>query len=827
MDNTTTPPQSPQGKVTPILIQDEMRNCYLDYAMSVIIGRALPDVRDGLKPVHRRVLYAMNMMNNYHNKPYLKSARVVGDVIGKYHPHGDSAVYNTIVRLAQDFSMRYPIVDGQGNFGSIDGDNAAAMRYTEIRMKKYAEELLKDLDKETVDWQPNYDESLQEPKVLPTKIPNLLINGSTGIAVGMATNIPPHNLTEIMNGLLALIDNPKLGVAELMEHIPAPDFPTSGTIIGTNALKSAYHTGRGVIKIRAQADIEVYGKQDRERIIITELPYQVNKAKLIEKIAHLVNQKELTGISDIKDESNRLGIRVVIDVKKTESANIILNRLYKQTQMQTSFGIIFLAIHNGQPKVMNLQQMLQYFIDHRREVTIRRTMYELKKAKERAHVLEGLKIAVENIDEIVAMVKAAEGPQQAKTQLIDRFTLSEIQAQAILDMKLQRLTGLERDKIIADYKKVMELIGELEAILGSEDRIRAIIREEFTDVLENYGDERRTKLEHDDSELDVMDLIEDEEVIVTITHKGYVKRMATDTYSTQKRGGKGVKGSSADEDFFTNIFTAETHDRLMFFTNQGNVYALPVYQIPEATRTSKGRNIVNLLPLKADERVKEIIATPREIKDQYLVIATERGVIKRTSLEEYERINQNGKRAISLKDGDNIVNVRVTNGEKDVLLCASSGKVIRFAETDARAQGRVSQGVKGINIDDKTKVVGMAIIEENVEILSVTENGYGKRTISTEYRRQTRGGKGIVAMKITEKTGSLVEIKYVSDKEDLMIITNKGQVIRMRISGISLLGRNTQGVRLIKVKEGEHVVAVEKICEEEDVEGEADVTSEE
>lgn len=804
------------GNIQPILIQDEMRNCYLDYAMSVIVGRALPDVRDGLKPVHRRILYAMNVMNNYHNKPYLKSARVVGDVIGKYHPHGDTAVYNTIVRLAQDFSMRYLIVDGQGNFGSIDGDNAAAMRYTEIRMKKFAEELLKDLDKETVEWQPNYDDSLLEPVVLPTKIPNLLVNGSTGIAVGMATNIPPHNLSEVMNGLIQLIDNPEITLSELIDTIPGPDFPTAGSIMGVSGIRSAYTTGRGVIKIRAKAEIEVYGKQDRERIIITELPYQVNKAKLIEKIASLVNLKELTGISDIKDESNRLGIRVVIDIKKTEAANIILNKLFKQTQMETSFGIILLSIHNGQPKVLNIKQMLQYFIDHRREVVIRRTMYDLKKAKERAHILEGLKIAVENIDEIVALVKAAEGPAQAKSQLIDRYTLSDIQAQAILDMRLQRLTGLERDKIISDYKKVMEEITRLEGILASEELIKSIIRDEFTEVLEQYGDERRTKIEAVADEFETLDFIQNEEVIVTVTHKGYVKRMATDTYKAQKRGGKGVKGSATDEDFFTNLFTAQTHDRLMFFTNLGNVYSFQVYQIPEASRTSKGRNIINLIPLRPDEKVKEIISTPENMEGKFLIIATESGVVKRTPLEEYERINQNGKKAITLKEGDNIVNVRVTDGTKDVLLCASTGKVIRFSEEDCRAQGRVSQGVKGMAIDEKTKVIGMAIIDDNVEILSITDNGYGKRTTSTEYRKQTRGGKGIVAMKLTEKTGHLVQIKQVSEKEDLMIVTDKGQVIRTKISGISLLGRNTQGVRLIKLNQGENVVAVEKILDEDD-----------
>lgn len=809
--------QSIHGNIQSILIQDEMRNSYLDYAMSVIVGRALPDVRDGLKPVHRRILYAMNSVGNYHNKPYLKSARVVGDVIGKYHPHGDSAVYNTIVRLAQDFSMRYQVVDGQGNFGSIDGDNAAAMRYTEIRMQKFAEELLKDLDKDTVDWQPNYDESLKEPVVLPTKIPNLLVNGSTGIAVGMATNVPPHNLSEVIQGLISLLDNKDLSISDLMEIIPGPDFPTAGTIMGRNGIRSAYTKGRGVIKIRAKADIEVHGKNDRERIIVTELPYQVNKAKLIEKIATLVNQKELAGVSDIKDESNRLGIRIVIDVKRNDSANILLNRLYKHTQMEVSFGIIFLSIHNGQPKVMNLKEMLQAFIDHRKEVVVRRTMYELRKAKERAHILAGLKIAVENIDEIVSMIKAAEGPSQAKAQLIKRFNLSEIQAQAILDMRLQRLTGLERDKIVNDYNKIMAEIERLEGILASQEKIRGIIRDEFNEILESYGDKRLTDIEESADEIDIIDLIKNEEVIVTVTHKGYVKRMGTDTYKAQRRGGKGVKGSGTEEDFFINIFTAETHDRLMFFTDKGNVYAVPVYHIPEGGRTSKGRNLVNLIPLKSDEKVKEIISVKEsEIKGKFLMMATEGGMIKKTPLEEYERINQNGKKAIVLREGDNIINVRITDGTKDILLCSNAGKVIRFDENDPRAVGRVSQGVKGMNLDPGDKVIGMAIIDDNVDILSITDNGYGKRTSSKEYRKQTRGGKGILAMKLTDKTGNLVQIKQVCEKEDLVIITDKGQVIRMKIAGISLLGRNTQGVRLIKLKDGEVVVAIEKLLEEDE-----------
>lgn len=808
-----------QSNVAPIFIQDEMRNCYLDYAMSVIVGRALPDVRDGLKPVHRRVLYAMHSLGNFHNKPFLKSARVVGDVIGKYHPHGDSAVYNTIVRLAQDFSMRYPLVDGQGNFGSIDGDSAAAMRYTEIRMKKLAEDMLRDLDKETVEWQPNYDDSLNEPKVLPTKIPNLLINGSAGIAVGMATNIPPHNLTEVMKGLLLLIDKPESTIDELVKVIPGPDFPTGGFIHGIEGIKTAYHTGKGVIQIRAKTDVEEYGKNgDRERIIVTELPYQVNKAKLIEKIADLVNNKQITGISDIRDESSREGIRIALDLKKGEIATVILNRLYKQTQLQTSFGIIFLSIANGSPKVMNIKDQLLAFVDHRREVVIRRTVFELKKAEDKKHILEGLKTAVENIDEIVELIKKSDGPQQARTQLMSTYSLSERQSQAILDMRLQRLTGLERDKIIADYEAIVKEIERLKAILGSEELIKDIIKQEFNEILEAYGDERKTEIIGKADEIQIEDLVKQEEVIVTITQKGYIKRMAMDTYKTQKRGGTGVKGASSDGDFFTSIFTANTHSTLFFFTSRGTVFSKKVFTIPEGTRTNKGRNIANLIQLPSGEKVKEIICIPNEdeVEGKYLIFATERGLVKKSVLSDYKKVKQTGLRAIKVLDGDNLLNVRVTDGKKDVLLCSSSGKIIRFAEEDCRPMGRVSQGVKGINIDESEKIIGMEIIDDNVEILSVTESGYGKRTISSQYRKQTRGGKGILAMRLNDKNGEICAIKPVTEEDDLMIITNKGQVIRTKMSGISLMGRATQGVRIIRLKDGEKVVAVENIVEEDD-----------
>jgi DNA gyrase subunit A len=817
-NNTPEGGEINHGNIAPIAIQDEMKSCYLDYAMSVIVGRALPDVRDGLKPVHRRALYAMHSLNNYHNKPYMKSARVVGDVIGKYHPHGDSAVYNTLVRMAQDFSMRYVLVDGQGNFGSIDGDSAAAMRYTEIRMKKMSEEMLKDLEKDTVDWQPNYDDSLKEPTVFPTKIPTLLVNGSSGIAVGMATNIPPHNITEVMSALVDLLDNREMSIGDLMKHVTGPDFPTAGSIHGTEGIKSAYHTGRGKLQIRAKVDIEVFGKQERERIVITEIPYQVNKSRLIEKVADLVNNKDIEGISDIRDESNREGIRIVIDLKRGEIASVIVNRLYKATQLQVTFGIIFLSISNGSPKVMNLKEMLECFIDHRREVVIRRTVYELKKAKERAHILEGLKVAVENIDEVVEIVKKSEGPADAKSKLISRFSLSDIQSQAILDMRLQRLTGLERDKIIADYEAIMKEIARLEGILGSEEKIKDIIRGEFQEIIENYGDERRTSIVAKADEIQLEDLVKNEEVLVTITHKGYIKRMTMDTYRTQKRGGKGVKGSNTDEDFYTDIFTANTHSTLLFFTNRGTVFSKKVYQIPEGTRTAKGRNIVNLIQVPAGEKVKEIICIPPEDQREgkYLMFATEKGLVKKTSLEDYKNVKQSGLRAIKIQDGDSLCNVRVSDGSKDVLLCATSGKIIRFAESDARPMGRVSQGVKGINIGDDEKIIGMELIDDTVEILSITENGYGKRTAASQYRKQTRGGKGILAMRLTDKNGEIKQIKPVSDKDDLMVITDKGQVVRTKISGISLMGRATQGVRIIKLKEGEHVVSVEKIIEPDD-----------
>lgn len=816
-DTPQTPP--PAGDVTKLDIQTEMKNCYLDYAMSVIVGRALPDVRDGLKPVHRRALFSMHNLKNFHDRPFLKSARVVGDVIGKYHPHGDAAVYGTIVRLAQEFSMRYPLVNGQGNFGSIDGDGAAAMRYTEVRMNKMAEEMLQDLDKDTIDWAPNYDESLKEPRVLPTRIPNLLINGSAGIAVGMATNIPPHNLTEVMAALMALLENRELSIDEIIKLIPGPDFPTGGIIHGVEGIRAAYHTGRGVVQMRAKYEIEQV--KDKERIVITEIPYQVNKAKLIEDIAHLVHEKVITGIADLRDESNRLGIRICIDLKRGEMGQVVMNQLLKHTQLQSSFGIILLAIVNGGPKVMNLKDMLLAFLDHRREVVIRRTVFELKKAQARAHILEGLKTAVEHLDPIINLIKKSAGPQEAKAALTSQYKLSEAQAQAILDLKLQRLTGLERDKIIQDYNDTMKEIARLEAILHDESLVRKIIREEFQEILDNYGDERRTQIIPAENEIRITDLIKEEDVIVTITHRGYIKRMALDTFRTQRRGGMGVKGGETNkgdaetEDFYTNIFIANTHATMLFFTNKGQVYARKVYEIPEGQRTSKGRNIVNLVQIPAGEVVKEIMAIKAEefTEDRYLLFGTERGLVKKTSLSEYRRLGTTALRAIKIQDGDALLAVRLLSGDKDVFLCSSAGKVIRFAATECRPLGRVSQGVRGMEVDASEKVIGMEIVDDNVAILSITANGYGKRTMASQYRSQSRGGKGIITIKQTDRNGDIVQIKPVAESDDLMIITDKGQVMRLKVAEVSMLGRNTQGVRIIRLRENERVVAVEKIVD--------------
>lgn len=801
-------------------IEDEMRGAYLDYAMSVIVGRALPDVRDGLKPVHRRVLYAMYDLGNTYNKPYKKSARVVGDVIGKYHPHGDTAVYDTMVRMAQDFSLRYPLIDGQGNFGSIDGDSPAAMRYTEVRMSRIADEMLSDIDKETVDLGPNYDDSLKEPLVMPARLPNLIINGSSGIAVGMATNIPPHNLTEVCDAVISLIRNPKITIDELCSYVKGPDFPTGGIICGADGLKSAYRAGKGVIQVRAKTKIESSKKGDKEAIIVTELPYQVNKAKLIEKIADLVKDKRIEGISDLRDESDRNGMRIVIELKRGENSQVILNNLFKLTPMQDSFGIIMLALHHNQPKVFNLKDMLSAFVEHRKEIVIRRTIYDLKKAEARAHILEGLKKAVENIDDVVALIKAAKNPDEARNGLMSKYSFSEIQAQAILDMRLQRLTGLEREKIVEEYKEVLALIEKLKAILASEKLVLDIIVNELEELKKDYGDARRTEImEGALSEIDTEDLIADEEMIVAITHTGFVKRTSPSIYRSQRRGGRGVRGiTTGEEDFVSSIFRTTSLSYLLCFTNKGRMHWLKVYKIPEGSKQSKGKAIVNLINLAPHEQIKAILPV-REFKDdQFVVMVTRNGVIKKTGLSDLSNVRAAGIIALTVDDGDELAAAKLTNGKQHIFLCSKSGMSIRFDEEDVRSMGRTARGVRGIELDEGDVVVGVEALDPNdktATILTVTDLGYGKRTEPEEYRIQSRGGKGIITMKTTEKTGEVIGTKSVTDRDDLMIITDKGQTIRIKIAEIRSMGRNTQGVRVINVNQGEHVVGIEHLAESE------------
>jgi DNA gyrase subunit A len=820
MSETPQTPQPPERQNTIVVtIEDEMRGAYLDYAMSVIVGRALPDVRDGLKPVHRRVLYAMYDLGNTYNKPYKKSARVVGDVIGKYHPHGDVAVYDTIVRMAQDFSLRYPLIDGQGNFGSIDGDSPAAMRYTEIRMAKITDDLLADIDKETVDFGPNYDDSLQEPLVLPTRIPQLLVNGSTGIAVGMATSIPPHNLNEVVDATIALIKNPQLDTDALLEFVKGPDFPTGAYMFGGPHIKEAYRTGRGAVTMRAKAEIETW-KGDRERIIVTELPYQVNKAKLIEKIAELVRDKKIEGISDLRDESDRTGMRMVIEIKKGENSNVILNRLYKLTQMQENFGINLLAIHHGQPKTFNLRDMLWAFVEHRKDVVIRRTIYELRKAEARAHILEGLKRAVENIDAVIALIKAAKGPDEARAQLQERFSFSEIQAQAILDMRLQRLTGLEREKIVEEYKQVLKLIEELKKILGSEALVYEVINKELQEVRGAFGDDRRTKIVHGETgEFEVEDLIADEETLVSITHSGYIKRTDPGQFRVQGRGGKGIRGmATAEEDFVTAIYRCNTLSYLLCFTDKGRLYWLKVFKIPEASRSAKGKAIVNLIALAPGEKIQAILPVKEFKENEYVVMATRLGVIKKTALNEFSNVRNVGIHAISIDAGDELVSARLTRGSNHIFLCSREGMSIRFSEEDVRPMGRTARGVTGMNLDGEDRVVAMEVLDAATEqspfeILTVTEGGYGKRTPVAEYRLQSRGGKGIITMKTTDRNGQVMGSRQVLPKDELMLVSNRGQMIRILVSGISEQGRNTQGVRLMNVSAGEKVVSFEAMAE--------------
>jgi len=800
----------------PVNIEDEMKKSYMDYAMSVIIGRALPDVRDGLKPVHRRILYAMNELNNDWDKPYKKSARIVGDVIGKYHPHGDMAVYDAIVRMAQDFSLRYPLIDGQGNFGSIDGDPPAAMRYTEIRMSKLSSEMLADIDKETIDFVPNYDESLVEPAVLPSKLPNLIVNGSSGIAVGMATNIPPHNITETINGLITLIETPDISIEELMNYIPGPDFPTGGFIYGKEGIKAAYETGKGVIQLRAKAIIERDYKGERENIVLTELPYQTNKAKLIERIAELIQEKMIGGISNVRDESDREGMRVVIELKRNEMAEVILNQLYKHTQMQTSFGIILLAIHQNQPKLLSLKELLQLFLQHRKEVVIRRSLFELKKAEARAHILEGLKRAIDQIDAVIATIKASKTPKEAKDRLVDRFGLSEEQAQAILEMRLQRLTNLEQRKIVEEYEETIKLIDRLKSILSSERLILNLIKEELISIRDTYGDQRHTEIVEVAPEIRIEDLIAEEDMVVTITHTGYIKRNPISLYRSQHRGGKGKVGIDVkEEDFVEDLFIASTHDYLLFFTDAGKIHWMKVHEIPQAGRLTRGKAIVNLLNLSPEEKVTTILSLKDFAPGKFITFITKRGVIKKTALEAYGNPRAGGIIAIHLDEGDELISTKLTDGEQHLFIGTKMGKAIHFPENQIREMGRNARGVRGIRIAKGDEVVGMEVVAPHTPILTVTENGYGKRSKASEYRIQNRGGAGIFTVKRTKKTGDVVGIKTVTDEDELMVISNKGKIIRLRAVDIPIQGRSTQGVRLITLEEGEKMVAVAKLAEKE------------
>ncbi len=805
-----------QGKIVPVNLEHEMKNCYIDYAMSVIVARALPDVRDGLKPVHRRILYAMQEAGMGSGKPYKKSARIVGEVLGKYHPHGDTSVYDAIVRMAQDFSMRYMLADGHGNFGSVDGDPAAAMRYTEVRMSKISELMLQDIDKETVDFVPNYDESLKEPAVLPSKFPQLLVNGTSGIAVGMATNIPPHNMREVIDGTLMLIDNPDTTIEELMTAIKGPDFPTAGLILGKEGIKQAYMTGRGIIKMRANAHIETMSN-GKPRIVVTELPYQVNKARLIEKIAQLVRDKQIEGITDLRDESDRNGMHIVIDLRRDANANVILNQLFKHTQLQDSFGVIMLALVDGKPQVLNLKQVLHYYIKHQEEVITRRTQYELKKAEARAHILEGLTIALDHLDAVITTIRESRTADIAKEALMTGFKLSDKQAQAILDLRLQRLTGLEREKIEEEYQETLKAIEEFKAILADNQKILNIIKEELTAVKEKYGDERRTKLTIDTSEIDVEDLIAEEDVVITLTHNNYIKRMPLDTYRRQNRGGKGIKGMGTKEtDFVENLLITTTHHTILFFTTRGRVYSLKAYEIAESSRTAKGTAIINLLQLEQEEKITAVIQVKGFDPDRYLFMATRKGIVKKTSLSEFSNLRKNGLNAINLDDDDDLMGVKFTDGESYLMLGTKLGKAIAFSEDDVRAMGRMARGVKGITLSDGDEVVGMDILVRNAEVLTVTECGYGKRTSTEEYRAQTRGGKGLINMKVTEKTGQVVGIKVVRPEHELMLITTDGIVIRTNVSDISVISRNTQGVKLMTTAENDKVASMATLAQKED-----------
>lgn len=806
-----------QGRIREINISQEMRTSFLDYAMSVIVSRALPDVRDGLKPVHRRILYAMNDLGITADKAYKKSARIVGEVIGKYHPHGDSAVYEAMVRMAQDFNQRYMLVNGHGNFGSIDGDSAAAMRYTEAKMSKISMELLRDIAKNTIDYQDNYDGSEREPIVLPARFPNLLVNGATGIAVGMATNIPPHQLGEVIDGVLALSHNPEITIAELMEYIPGPDFPTAGQILGRSGIRRAYETGRGTVILRARVEIEekANGKQS---IIVTELPYQVNKARLIEKIAELVRDKKIDGITDLRDESDRNGMRIVMELRRDANANVLLNNLYKHTALQTSFGINMLSLVNGEPKVLNLKECLYYYLEHQKVVIRRRTAYELEKAEARAHILEGLRIALDHLDEVITLIRNSKTADIAKQGLMERFGLSEKQAQAILDMRLQRLTGLEREKIEQEYQELLALIAELKAILADEEKVLEIIREELTEVKDRFNDTRRSEITIGGMEaIEDEDLIPEQNIVITLTHNGYVKRLPASTYKTQNRGGRGVQGMGTNnDDFVEHLLTTSTHDHILFFTNKGKVYRTKGYEIPEYSRTAKGIPIINLLEVDKDEWVNAIIPIREFSDDHYLFFTTKQGIAKRTPLSSFANIRNNGLIAISLREEDELISVRLTTGEKDMIVGTSNGMLIRFHEEDVRSMGRNAAGVKAITLGDDDQVVGMEIVEENMDVLIVTKNGYGKRTSVEEYRLQSRGGKGLKTCNITDKNGKLIAVKSVNGEEDIMLITAAGVLIRMPVDQISQMGRNTQGVRLIRLEDEQEVATVAKTQKEDE-----------
>jgi len=808
------------GHLMPLNIEDELKKSFISYAMAVIVSRALPDVRDGLKPVHRRILYSMHELGVTPDKPFRKSARIVGDVLGKYHPHGDSSVYDAMVRLAQDFSTRYMLVEGQGNFGSVDGDGQAAMRYTEARLSKLSLEMVRDIEKETVDFYPNFDETLMQPAVMPSRFPNLLVNGSSGIAVGMATNIPPHNLGEVIDGVVCMLENPDCTVDDLMQHIKGPDFPTGGVILGRRGIYDAYHTGKGRIIVRAKSDIEDMGG-NRHRIVVTEIPYMVNKAKLIEKIAEMVHDKTVDGISDIRDESDREGMRIVIELKRDTNAQVVLNTLYKHTQLQDTFGAIMLALVDGEPKVLSLKQMIHHYIEHQEDVIRRRTKYDLDKAEARSHILEGLLIALDNIDEVIALIRASRTTQDARDGLMTRFGLTERQAQAILDMRLQRLTGLERDKIEAEYAELQKLISYYRQVLADEQMVLGIIKDEILEIKRKFADERRTEISSMDGEIDMLDLIDEEDMVVTMTHFGYVKRLPKATYRAQKRGGKGVVGATTrEEDFVDQMYVTSTHDPLMFFTNRGRVYQINCYEIPEAGRTARGTAIINLLQLDPGEKVTAMLPVPAEkTEGKYLVMATKGGIIKRTELSEFTNLRKAGLIAMVLREDDELISVALTDGSRDVLVGTRGGMSIRFAEADMRPIGRNAMGVKSIELDDGDEVVDMSIVEEGACVLSITELGYGKRTEVEEYRVQGRGGKGIKAMNLTAKTGALASQLLVKDDEDILLITDDGTVIRMPVDGISVLGRNTQGVRLMRVEEGCKVVCVARAeAEEEEAE---------